>query len=200
VSTPAGQVPWFVRIARSGAALLAGLAVLTWVTPVNVRSKSGFWFGCGSPADPRGGGSLVDLVCRVDLGAARATSVSLLLAGGLLLLLSEVVVPRLTTLTWLPAVLSVGPLALPLITVGIVSLFVPLGGTSPQGEPFRCGIAAAPPSDEISVLVCGQYAQARLAVGLGAVLLGLGLLATAVYVARGFGQGPRHEVADSMAN
>src|SRR5690606_14280472 len=85
--------PAYVRLARVGAALLTGVAILIWVTPINVRSTSGF-FGCGSPADPRGGGDLVDLVCKTDLDAARLTAAMLLLAAGAVLFLSEFVAPR----------------------------------------------------------------------------------------------------------
>ena len=187
MSTPAGQVPWFVRIARSGAALLAGLAVLTWVTPVSVRANNGFLFGCGSPADPRGGGDLVILVCGVQMGTARAMSVAFLGAAAAVLFMSEFVTPRWRGGGhWLPGLLSVGPLAAPLITVGAISLFVEVGGTSPTGQPYRCGTATVPPGDELSSLVCGHIAQTRLALGLGCVILGLGLLVAGAYVARGF--------------
>lgn len=184
MSRPHVPPPWFVRLGRSGAAVLLGLAILIWVTPVNVRSRSGFLFGCGSPADPRGGGDLVVLVCGTQLGTVRAASVALLGAAAVVLLLSEFVAPRRPSAPWIAGLVAVSPLAMPLMIVGVMSLFVPVGGTSPTGEPFRCGIAAAPATDEMSRLVCGQLAQTRLALGLGAVALGAGLLAGGVYVVR----------------
>lgn len=174
--------PWFVRLARVGAAALAGIAIVVWVTPVNVRSQSGF-FGCGSPADPRGGGDLVDLVCKTDLDAARLTAVTVLIAAAVVLFLSEFVVPRFAARTWLVGVIVISPLALGLVAISVARLLTTVGGVNPTGSPFRCGTPLQPATDAISNLVCGQLAQTRLSVGVGGLLLGIGLLAGGAYVA-----------------
>lgn len=178
---------WYVRVGRVGAGVLVMVSVLVWVRPVNVPSSSGGYFGCGSPADPRGAGDLVELVCGVELSAARVLTVALIAAAAVLLAISEVAVPRWPTHTWTVALLSVGVVAFPLITVGAASLFVRLGGSTPQGSPFSCGTALTPATDPVSGLVCGDIAQSRLVGGSGVVLLGLALIGAALYVAAVFG-------------
>ncbi|MBK9476060.1 MAG: hypothetical protein IPL94_07385 [Tetrasphaera sp.] len=172
--------PWYVRVARIGAALLAALAVLVWVTPVNVPSDVGA-SGCGSPSAPVGG-ELADLVCRTDLDAARVLALTLLIAAAGTLLLTEYVAPRVLPFRWLPGVLVAAPLALGVVSVSVGSLVETLGGTNLAGAPYRCGSALYPDVEPISRLVCGQIADERRVRGLGGVLLGLGLVLAGGYL------------------
>lgn len=175
------ESPWFVRIGRVGAGAITALAIFIWVKPINVVSESGF-FGCGSPADPRGGGDLVDLVCGVDLDNARVLAVAMLAAAAAVLLLTEFLYPRSRASTWLRGVIAVSPVAFSLLAWGSALLFSVVGGTTPTGAPFRCGSPVYPAQDPISQLVCGQLTETQLTWGIGALVLGLGLLAAGAYV------------------
>lgn len=175
------ESPWFVRIGRVGAGAITALAIFIWVKPINVVSESGF-FGCGSPADPRGGGDLVDLVCGVDLDNARVLAVAMLAAAAAVLLLTEFLYPRSRASTWLRGVIAVSPVAFSLLAWGSTRLFSVVGGTTPSGAPFRCGSPVYPAQDPISQLVCGQLTETQLTWGIGELVLGLGLLAAGAYV------------------
>lgn len=196
MSRPDGGAPWFVRLARLGAATLTILAILVWITPVNVRSQSGF-FGCGSPSDPRGGGDLVDLVCKTDLDEARTLALVLLLAGGAVLFLSEFVAPRVKDRLWASGVIAAAPLGLALMSVGVGFLFTVIGETTKSGLPFRCGTAMVPATDPISTLACGHLAGARLVLCIGAIVLGVGVLAGGAYLAVGHSAGSRTGTAQA---
>lgn len=180
-STEAGVVPWFVRVARVGAAALAILATLSWITPVNVRSQSGV-FGCGSPADPKSGTDLIDLVCRTDLDLWRTIALALLLAAGATLFVSEVVAPRWGERDWVPGVVASSPVGFSVMALSIGAMFAVIGGTTPTGSPFRCGTAIAPAADAISTVVCGQLADTRRNLGVGGVVIGAGILLAGAYL------------------
>lgn len=190
---------WSVRAARAGAAALAALAVIVWTTPVNVRTPTGV-FGCGSPADPHGGGQLGELVCATDLDKAMWMALALLVAAGSVLFLSEFVAPRWGPRPWVSGVIAVSPVGLALVALGTAGLLTVVGGATEAGSPFRCGTALRPAVDPVSAMVCGQLAEARLTTSLGGVALGLGLLAAGAYLAGGRFTPGSASVADSGAH
>lgn len=182
MTTPQSDpVPWFVRAARVGAVALTALAILSWITPVNVRSQNGV-FGCGSPADPKGGTALIDLVCVPDLDLWRTHALVLILAAGATLLVSEVLAPRWRDRSWLPGLVVSSPVGFAVVALSTGWLFTVIGGTGPSGAPFRCGTAMAPAVDSLSDLVCGQLADARRTLGLGGIVVGLGILLAGAYL------------------
>jgi hypothetical protein len=178
------EAPWLKRYLRVSAALMLGVALLLWVTPVNVPGTNLVPFGCGSPAAPTSG-ELARFVCTSELDAVKALVIVLLVVAGGVLLLSEVGVDRWGRKDWFPAVALIAPLAAALLAWSVVSTFLVVGSVAADGSLIRCGTAIAPATDTISVGLCGQLTERRMHLGLGGALFAAGLVAGAVYVGGG---------------
>lgn len=177
---------WAVRYLRVVGGLLLALALLAWSTPVNVLGTNLIPFGCGSPAAPTSG-ELATFVCTNELNHVKTVALVLLLAGGLVLFLSEVVISRWGGAAWTLGLTVAAPFALPLLGWSVASLFTVLGATAADGTLIRCGTAVAPATDAISTSLCGQLVDRRVSLGVGGALLSVAALAGAAYVGHGTG-------------
>lgn len=176
------------RWLRVCAALLAIGATLSWITPRNVPGQNLVPFGCGAPSSPRTV-ELAGFVCSATLSSAKALSVALVVSAGLLLLASEVIVPKFWHRPWGRGLTVVAPVAVPLVAVSVVRLLSTVGTVGADGTLIRCGTAAVPARDAISRYVCGQLADTHRYLALGGVTIGVVLLIGAVYVAGAWGRG-----------
>lgn len=172
---------WMTRYLRVGAAFLASLALMVWVTPVNVPATNWVPFGCGSPAAPASG-ALAEYVCSSDLANTKTLALVLLVAAGVMLLMSEVAATRWGRDGWFMGVALVAPLAVPVVAWSVASLFLVVGSVAADGTLIRCGTSVAQAADPISVRLCGQLADRRLNLSLGGMLVGVGALLGAGYV------------------
>lgn len=174
---------WPTRYLRVAAGLTVAVAILLWITPVNVPGRNLVPFGCGSPSDPAEG-ELARFVCTNELDNLTAFAVALLIVAGVQLLMGEVAVTRWRVDRKLLASIIVAPVVLPLFAWSVVSMFLVVGAVAADGTLIRCGTAIAPAADTISVGLCGQLPERRLHLGLGGALLAVGILAGARYVGR----------------
>lgn len=158
------------RLLRIAAALSVGGALVTWVTPVNAPGKNLIPVGCGSPASPELD-SLTDFVCRDLVSGSKASAVALALAAGVLLLLSELVVPQLRGHRWVQGAAAIGAIAVPVIALAGASLFSTVASTAADGTLIRCGTPLSQATDRISVRLCGDLAERQRSLGLGVICL-----------------------------
>ncbi|KGN32688.1 hypothetical protein N802_17160 [Knoellia sinensis KCTC 19936] len=177
---------WIARLLRIAAALLLGAAITVWVTPVNALGSNLVPVGCGSPATPDAD-PLADFVCRDLVSSAKATSVALAAAGAVLLLLSELVVPRLRGRRWVQGAAVASVLAVPVFALAAASLPVKVASSGADGTLIRCGTPLAPATDVISGAMCGQLADRERSLAFGAMALSLLTILGGGYVAKGFG-------------
>ncbi|MFW5474268.1 hypothetical protein ACOCJ5_13250 [Knoellia sp. CPCC 206450] len=184
---------WVLRLLRVAAAALLGSAILVWVTPVNSLGQNLVPVGCGSPATPVTD-ELADFVCRDFVGGAKVVAVALAVAAGLLLLLSELVLPRLRGAAWLPGTALAAVVAVPVLTLAVGSLFATVAGSGADGTLIRCGTPIAPATDVISTSLCGQLAEREKTLAIGAVGLALLAMIGAGYVSSAVG--PRRPTTD----
>lgn len=172
---------WTMRYLRVGAALVLGLGLLLWVAPVNVSGRNLVPFGCGSPSSPASG-QLAAYVCRTQLNNTKAIVVALLVAGGILLILSEFALVRWGENVTLRGVALAAPIAVLALAVSIAALFTVVGSAGADGTLIRCGTAVAPARDTISTGLCGDLTLRRQAMAMGGVMFGLGLLLAGPYL------------------
>lgn len=173
---------WVIRFLRIAAALLAGAAIVLWVTPVNAPGRNLVPVGCGSPASPVTD-RLSNYVCRDLVNGVRGETLALLVAAALLLLVSEVVLPRHHIRRWVTGAALGLVVALPCFTIALAALFATVAASGADGTLIRCGTPIAPATDAISSKLCGQLPGRTKALSLG--VMGLSLLGTvgAGYVA-----------------
>ncbi|GGB67650.1 hypothetical protein N798_14515 [Knoellia flava TL1] len=177
---------WVLRLVRVAAAALLGAAILVWVTPVNSLGRNLVPVGCGSPATPTTD-ELADFVCRDFIGGAKVVAVCLAVAAGVLLLLSELVLPRLRGAAWLPGTAIAALVAVPAITLAVGSLFAIIAGSGADGTLIRCGTPLAPANDVISKSLCGQLADRDKTLAIGVMALSVLAMVGAGYVSAAIG-------------
>ena len=172
---------WVLRLLRLAAAVLLGSAILVWVTPVNAPGQNLVPVGCGSPAAPATD-PLADFVCRDLVGGAKTVAVALAIAAGVLLLLSELALPRVLRRPWVRGVAVASVLAVPVIALAAASMFATVAASGADGTLIRCGTPLAPAHDTISKQLCGQLPDRDKTLALGATGLALLTLVGAGYV------------------
>lgn len=177
---------WVVRLLRLGALLLAGAALATWVTPVNVPGRDLVPVGCGAPSSPSLE-PLTDFVCGDHVANAKSTTLALLLAAAVLLVIGELVLPRVPLTGWVLTVAAVAVVVVPLLALSVTVLFSTVAQTSADGNLIRCGTPLSPATDAISRSICGQLAARDKTLGLAGVALSVVALVGAAYVGRGRG-------------
>lgn len=170
------------RFLRLSATLLAIGATLSWITPRNVSGKNLMPFGCGAPASPTTS-EIADFVCADALSSAKALSVCLVVSAGLLLLISEAMVPNYWPRPWARGIAMAAPVAVPIMAVSTVRLVSTAGTVGADGTLVRCGTPVAPARDPISRYVCGQLPDTERYLGVGGLILGVVLLIGAIYIA-----------------
>lgn len=161
---------WILRLLRVAGAALAGAALVVWVTPVNSPGRNLVPVGCGSPASPKLD-ELTDFVCSDFISGAKVLTVSLAVGAAVLLLLAEVLLPRLAGRAWVPGAALACVLAVPVVAVAVGTLFTTIAGSAADGTLLRCGTPIAPSTDRISRSICGQLADREKSLALGAVAL-----------------------------
>lgn len=179
---------WITRLLRIAAALCLGGALTTWVTPVNVPGKNLVPIGCGSPASPKLD-ALTDFVCRDLVSGAKGTAVGFAIAAGVLLLLSELVVPQLRQHRWVQGAAVASVAAVPAIALAGARLFGTVATTGADGTPIRCGKPLAQATDAMSALVCGQLAERQRSLALAVMALGVVAILGGAYIASGINRG-----------
>ena len=172
---------WIVRLLRVAAAAMAAAALLTWVTPVNAAGRNLVPVGCGSPASPRLD-RLTDFVCGDFVSGAKVLALSLLVGAAVLLLLAEVLLPRVPRRGWVPGAALASVVAVPVLAVAVGNLFTTVAGSGADGTLLRCGTPIAPATDRISTALCGQLADREKALSLGAIALAALAVAGGGYV------------------
>lgn len=183
--TPLDSPPqWIVRLLRVAGALVLGAALATWIAPVNALGRNLIPVGCGSPATPDIE-PLADFVCRDYIAGAKSTAVALAIAAAVLLLLSEVLLPRLGGQSWARGVALAATLAIPVLALSMSSLMVKVASSGADGTLIRCGTPLTPSTDRISQSLCGELAARERAVSLTGVGLSLLALLGGAYVAKG---------------
>ncbi len=184
MTTPTSPPHWLNRLLRVGAAALALVAVALWVTPQNARGRNLLPVGCGSPASPDTA-RLTDFICRDHLSSAKWWAVALLASAALLLLLSEVVLPRVAARPWLTGASAAAVVGVPAFALAAASLFTTIADEGADGTLVRCGTAFAPSNDAISRALCADLPARQKSLS----LFGMGLSALTVlggaHVARG---------------
>lgn len=175
---------WIIRLLRISAALLIAGCLALWVLPVNTTGQNLIPVGCGSPATPATD-KLTDFICRDHVGSVKVTVAALLVASALLLLLSELVLPRLAFRSWLRGAVPAAVIAVPAFALSVSALFVVVASEGADGTLIRCGTPIAPSGDVISKQLCADLPERQkilsLAVMGGSLLTVLG----AAYVAKG---------------
>src|SRR5689334_4198167 len=172
---------WLLRLLRVAAAALLGSAILVWVTPVNAPGQNLVPVGCGSPAAPATD-PLADFVCRDLVGGAKTLAVALAIAAGVLLLLSELALPRVLGRPWVRGVALASVLAVPALALATAPMFATVAASAADGRLIRCGTPLAPAHDTISTQLCGQLPDRDKTLALGAIGLALLTLVGAGYV------------------
>lgn len=175
---------WITRLLRIAAAVLIGVAVTVWVTPVNTPGRNLVPVGCGSPASPKTD-ALSEFVCRDLVGEAKGIAVALAVAAALLLLLSETIVPRLGERRWLRGVALAAVVATPVFALSAASLAATVASTGADGTLIRCGTPLAPATDQISKLLCGQLAASEKSLAFAGMGLALLAVVGGGYIANG---------------
>lgn len=188
MTTDAAAV-WPVRLLRVASLLMLGGAVLVWVAPLSVPGKNLQPFGCGSPASPMKG-QLANLICSYDITGARYAAFGLLGAASLLLVMSELVAPRLAGAPALRGLAVVLPIALPVAALSAAALFSPVGTEAADGSLIRCGTALDPSNDPFVRGTCGHLPERQKTLALGGVALSVFLVGAGAYVTSG-AQHPR---------
>ena len=174
---------WLRRLLRVGAGACAFIALAIWVTPMNVSGRNLVPVGCGSPAAPETS-RLTDFICSDHMSGARANTAALALAAGALLVVSEIVLARVTWRSWFTNAAVVAVIAFPMFALSGASLFTTIAKEGADGTLLRCGSAITPANDAISRKLCADLPARQKALA----LFGLGASALAVlgaaYVAR----------------
>lgn len=173
---------WIIRLLRVAGALLIGAALVVWITSVNALGRNLVPVGCGSPATPDVE-PLADFVCRDHIAGAKATAVALAVAAAVLLLLSEVALPRMGRLPWAKGVALAAIVALPVLALSASPLFTKVAASGADGTLIRCGTPLSPSTDQISKSLCGELASRQKSISLAGVGLSLLALAGGGYVA-----------------
>lgn len=185
---------WPVRLLRVASLLMLGGALLVWVAPLSVPGKNLQPFGCGSPAAPMKG-QLANFICSSDITGARYTAFGLLIAAALLLVVSELVAPRLGGLPALRGLAVVLPVALPVAALSALALFSPVGTEGADGSMIRCGTALEPATDPFVRGTCGHLPERQKTLAFGGVALAALLVAAGAYVTS-TGQGSSDDETD----
>lgn len=175
---------WPHRLLRAASLVLVGAALLTWLTPLSVAGKNLQPFGCGSPASPMKG-QLATLICGDDITGARYTAFGLLVAAALLLVVSELVAPRLAASPTFRGLAAVLPVALPIAALSAAALFSPVGTEGSDGSLIRCGTALEPATDPFVRGTCGHLPERQKTLAFGGVALSVLLVAAGAYVTSG---------------
>ena len=184
MTTHTSPPQWLGRLLRVGSVALALVAVALWVTPQNARGRNLIPVGCGSPATPDTA-RLTDFICRDHLSTTRFWVVALLVSAALLLLLSEVVLPRVAARPWLTGASTAAVLGVPAFALAAVSLFTSIADEGSDGTLVRCGTAIAPANDAISRALCADRPARQKSLALFGMGLSTLTVLGAAHVARG---------------
>lgn len=179
---------WTVRLLRIGALIWAVAALIRWITPVNVAGRNLVPVGCGSPASPRTD-ELTRYICADDVSGATAQAVALVVAAAALLLMSEVVAPRVRHAVQARGAMVAAVVAAPLLSMSVAGLVSEVTGSGADGALIRCGTPLAQATSEISAIMCGQMADQARAELLGGVALAFVLVVGGAYVGASWGRG-----------
>ncbi|MDO5501542.1 MAG: hypothetical protein Q4G67_00070 [Actinomycetia bacterium] len=152
-----------------------------WLRPVHATTRSLLPFSCGSPAAPVGG-DLAEFACGGSLTAARLTILALLAATALVILISEVVWPRLAGRAWSVGSAVVLPPAVTILALSTTGFFRVVSRRAADGNVIRCGTPLQPASDPIAVQLCADLVGTARTDAIGGVILAAALLLGASYV------------------
>lgn len=179
---------WIIRLLRISAALLIAGCLAMWVLPINATGQNLIPVGCGSPATPVTD-QLTDFICSDHVGSIKVMVAALLVAAALLLLLSELVLPRLAFRSWLRGAVPAAIIAVPAFALSVSALFVVVASEGADGTLIRCGTPIAPSGDVISKQLCADLPERQKILSLA--IMGISLLTVlgAAYVAKGAGPG-----------